>query len=184
MIPEHLKHIKFDPSTFYRMKNKKVINYGINDDGITQITRQIGIVGQEATTEHLALTEKRIVVTVQVTLHMGSGAKWQAVASAASSEFDKNDWDDRRKYHLAQMAMTRAKNNALMAAISATNADINAIAIELGVTGNDKTTTYDEQSPEPDEPIEVEETEESKEEKKKQQEEMRKRMKAMQDRSK
>ena len=181
MIPEHLKHITFNPSTFYRMKNKKIVNYGINDDGVTEIARQVGVVGQDATTEHLASTEKRVVVTVKVTLHMNNGATWQAVASAASSEFDKNDWEDRRKFHLSQMAMTRAKNNALMAAISATNADINAIASHLGVTGDDKTTTYDEPSPEPDEP---DEPEESNEEQQKQQEEMRKRMKAMKDRSK
>ena len=179
MIPEHLKHIKFDPSTFYRMKNKKAANYGINDDGITQIARQVGVIGQEATTEHLELTEKRIVVAVRVTLHMNGGAIWQAVASAASSEFEQNDWEDRRRYHLAQMAMTRAKNNALMAAIGATNADINAIASDLGIKG--EPTAYEDKSPEP-ESI-VEETEESKEEQKKQQDDMRKRMKAMQERS-
>ena len=53
MIPEHLKHITFNPLTFYKMKNKKVVNYGINDDGITEIARQIGLIGQEATTENL-----------------------------------------------------------------------------------------------------------------------------------
>lgn len=173
MIPEHLKHITFNPLTFYKMKNKKVVNYGINDDGITEIARQIGLIGQEVTTEHLVSTEKRIVVTVRVSLNFANSVVWEAVASAASTEFDKNDWDDRRKYHLAQMAMTRAKNNALMAAISATNADINMIADHLGIKGDDKTRTYEDHGPEPDVP---DEPEESEEEKKKQTDEMRKRM--------
>jgi hypothetical protein len=162
------------------MKNKKVINYGINDDGITELARQAHVVGQRATTEHLASTEKRIVVTVKVSLRLANGSTWEAVASAASTEFDKNEWDDRRKYHLAQMAMTRAKNNAVLSAIGATNADINMIAEHLGIKGDDKTRTYEDHEPEPDVP---DEPEESEEEQKKKQEEMRKRMKAMKERS-
>jgi hypothetical protein len=173
VIPDHLAPFTFNPSTFYRMKNKKVINYGINDDGITELARQAHVVGQRATTEHLASTEKRIVVTVKVSLRLANGSTWEAVASAASTEFDMNDWDDRRKYHLAQMAMTRAKNNAVLSAIGATNADINMIAEHLGIKGDDKTRTYEDHGPEPDVP---DEPEESEEEKKKQTDEMRKRM--------
>lgn len=180
MIPDHLTPFTFNPSTFYRMKNKKVINWGINDDGITELARQAHVIGQRATTEHLASTEKRIVVTVKVSLTLANNSVWEAVASAASTEFDKNGWDDRRKYHLAQMAMTRAKNNAVLSAIGATNADINMIADHLGIKGDDKTRTYEDHGPEPDVP---DEPEESEEEQKKKQEEMRKRMKAMKERS-
>ena len=180
MIPDHLTPFTFNPSTFYRMKNKKVINWGINDDGITELARQAHVIGQRATTEHLASTEKRIVVTVKVSLTLANNSVWEAVASAASTEFDKNGWDDRRKYHLAQMAMTRAKNNAVLSAIGATNADINMIAEHLGIKGDDKTRTYEDHGPEPDVP---DEPEESEEEQKKKQEEMRKRMKAMKERS-
>ena len=180
MIPDHLTPFTFNPSTFYRMKNKKVVNWGINDDGITELARQAHVVGQRATTEHLASTEKRIVVTVKVSLTLANNSVWEAVASAASTEFDHNEWDDRRKYHLAQMAMTRAKNNAVLSAIGATNADINMIAEHLGIKGDDKTRTYEDHGPEPDVP---DEPEESEEEQKKKQEEMRKRMKAMKERS-
>lgn len=180
MIPDHLTPFTFNPSTFYRMKNKKVVNWGINDDGITELARQAHVVGQRATTEHLASTEKRIVVTVKVSLTLANNSVWEAVASAASTEFDHNEWDDRRKYHLAQMAMTRAKNNAVLSAIGATNADINMIAEHLGIKGDNKTRTYEDHGPEPDVP---DEPEESEEEQKKKQEEMRKRMKAMKERS-
>jgi hypothetical protein len=71
------------------------------------------------------------------------------------------------------MAMTRAKNNAVLSAIGATNADINMIADHLGIKGDDKTRTYEDHGPEPDVP---DEPEESEEEKKKQTDEMRKRM--------
>ena len=129
---DHLTKYKFDPNTFYKMKNRGEENWGISDDGITQILTQLSPKKVLATTEHTGITDRKTIVTVKVTIETNDGHTWEAVASVSSGEFEQNVWDDRRKYHLAQMAMTRAKNSAVQMAIGATNDDINEIAREIG----------------------------------------------------
>jgi hypothetical protein len=129
-------------------------NFGINDDGITGLLRQVKCSSQITRTEHMIATEKRVSCAVCVTLEI-DGNFWSAVASVGTNEFEKSEWEDRRKFHLAQMAMTRAKNNALMSALGITNADVNDIAKELGVIGDTKNKFQDD-GPVPDVPEEIE----------------------------
>lgn len=154
-------------------------NFGINDDGITGLLRQVKFTGQDTEVEHVTATEKRVMCFVRVALHIDDHY-WSAVASVGSNEFENSEWTDRRKYHLAQMAMTRAKNNALMSALGITNADVNDIAQELGVTGDQKSKWQDD-SLVPDVPEEIEKhkTKEELEAEQKAQEALRMRMKKM-----
>ncbi len=176
MIPEHLKKLKFDPNGFFKMKNG---NWGINDDLITQLAHQMGVEEQTATVEHMVVTEHKTVCSAKAGLII-NGKKWEAVASVSSTEFATDKFEDRRKFHLAQMALTRAKNNALSMAMGLTNADVNEIAAHLDIKFDKKGKVNTEEMPEPDEVINSEpEPTESPEEIKLKQEAMRARMNAM-----
>jgi len=176
MMPDHLKHLKFDPTGFFRMKNG---NWGINDDLVTQLAQQMEVEEQTATIEHMIMTEKKTICSAKAGLVI-KGKRWEAVASVSSSEFTSGTFDDRRRHHLAQMAMTRAKNNALSMAMGMTNADVNAIAAHLDIKfdkkGKFQTQTED---PEPDEIIKEPEPIESPEETKKKLDTMREKMRTM-----
>jgi hypothetical protein len=165
MIPEHLKKYDFKPSFFYKMKNGR---FGINDEGVTKIAHQINMISQEATVQHLVTSENKTVCAVRICLRVKAQDNdiqdWEAVASSSTAEFEGATWEDRRKYHIAQMAMTRAKNAALSMAINMTDDDVQHIVEEIGFLDAKQSKRFggaelDEVEPEPPE---VEETDEEK----------------------
>jgi hypothetical protein len=134
MIPEHLKNYNWLPAYFYKTPQGAV---GINQLGIEEICKQAGLIGMSAKCPScITSQETGPLITIGVELKFkskkdGKIYSFESVASACWTEFTSKD-NDRRKYHLAQMARARAKEDALTSYIGASNADLDAIAQEVG----------------------------------------------------
>jgi hypothetical protein len=181
MIPEHLKEFAWKREYFFDMKNTAnvngrwttIISWDINDAGIKAVVAATPeITGIKTNGSMVAGEGKNTTVLMMVTI-VYKGMEWSDAASATNEEFerrkkyrnetedeDKEEKVDRRKFHIGQMAFTRALNRAVMSALGINQDDIVGIVKKLGMksTKLGRTRTVEAEPPTPKEVVkEVEE---------------------------